>query len=369
MFCPKCKKEIMDDSNFCMYCGRNIKGGRGQKSKQRGNGQGSVYKLPNGKWRAVVTLGYEMVDGKSKPIQRSRSDFLTKKAALDYLPNLKNRTKKEKITLASIWDGWSTSAMEKLSASKQSHYKTAYAKISEIAYLDVTILTINDLQKVIDENAPTYYPARDIKVLLSHLFKRAMAQQDVQTNLAEFIVLPDLDEGERMPFSEQELKSLWNDYGAGNKLTGYILFMIYSGMMPGELFKAKKDMIDWDNQCIIGCGLKTKKRKGAPIMIADMMMPVLKDLCEFSTSNKLITMYRDTFYKEFDKTLRRCECRDLTPYSCRHTTATALALGNIAPSIIQEVMRHTKFSTTQKYIHVDTGPMLSAVNNILESQK
>jgi len=32
---------------------------------------------------------------------------------------------------------------------------------------------------------------------------------------------------------------------------------------------------------------------------------------------------------------------------CRHTTATALALGNIAPSVIQEVMRHTKFNTTQ----------------------
>ena len=56
--------------------------------------------------------------------------------------------------------------------------------------------------------------------------------------------------------------------------------------------------------------------------------------------------------------------RKLPPYSCRHTTATALALGNIAPSVIQEVMRHTKFATTQRYIHPDTTSALAAVNQL-----
>lgn len=36
-------------------------------------------------------------------------------------------------------------------------------------------------------------------------------------------------------------------------------------------------------------------------------------------------MGRDQFYKEFHMILERCGCRNLTPYSCRHTTATALA--------------------------------------------
>lgn len=61
--------------------------------------------------------------------------------------------------------------------------------------------------------------------------------------------------------------------------------------------------------------------------------------------------------------------RDLPPYSCRHSTATALAMQNIAPSIIQKVMRHAKFSTTQSYIHVDVSPMLEAVNRLAELQK
>ena len=57
MKCRKCHAEIPDESKFCMQCGakQDIK----QKPKSRGNGQGSVYQLPNKTWVAVKTLGYE----------------------------------------------------------------------------------------------------------------------------------------------------------------------------------------------------------------------------------------------------------------------------------------------------------------------
>ena len=44
--------------------------------------------------------------------------------------------------------------MLKLSQNKQSHYRTAYAKIKSIAYIDIDVLTISDLQAVIDEQTP-----------------------------------------------------------------------------------------------------------------------------------------------------------------------------------------------------------------------
>jgi integrase len=50
--------------------------------------------------------------------------------------------------------------------------------------------------------------------------------------------------------------------------------------------------------------------------------------------------------------------------SCRHIAATALALGNIAHSVIQEVMGHTKFTTTQRYIHPDTAIAHKVVNQM-----
>ncbi len=93
---------------------------------------------------------------------------------------------------------------------------------------------------------------------------------------------------------------------------------------------------------------------------------VLKKLCEQADGEMILDMRRDVFYSEFHKALARCNIEDRTPYVCRHTTATALSLGNIAPEVIKEVMRHQKLTTTERYIHrkVDTAPMLDAVNKI-----
>jgi integrase len=144
---------------------------------------------------------------------------------------------------------------------------------------------------------------------------------------------------------------------------GYSLLMIYSGMMPGELFKAKKEMIRWDEQQIIGAGLKTKKRRSTPIVIADFMIPILRDLCDFTPSDKLCYTSRDKFYDEFKHMLFLCRCRpELVPYSCRHTTATLSALNNVAQSVLLEIMRQKKFTTTQRYIHIDVTKSLEAIN-------
>ena len=97
-----------------------------------------------------------------------------------------------------------------------------------------------------------------------------------------------------------------------------------------------------------------------------MIAPVLSALVESSTSKVgyVVGLNKDNFYKQYHAATVRASVRDLDPYSCRHTTATALALGNIAPSVIQEVMRHTKFTTTQRYIHPDTAAAHAAVNTM-----
>jgi integrase len=261
--------------------------------------------------------------------------------------------------------------MQKLSKSQQVTYSIAYNKIKKYKKIDIvnspiSEITIDILQDIVNASTSTYHPARDIKNLFSQFYKRAMAQQDVAVNLAAFITLPNNNEVSQIPFNENELKKLWKHYGEGNKFTAYILLMIYSGMMPGELFIAKKQMIDWERQQIIGCGLKTKKRREAPIIVADFMIPVLEEICLNSKKDKLLVMSEDKFYSGFHETLAECGIEDRKPYACRHTTATALALGNIAPGVIQEIMRHTKFETTKRYIHqdLDTAPMLIAVNTL-----
>lgn len=58
-----CGHDLPDGAKFCPYCGKKAVRERGKK--KRGNGTGSVYQLPSGKWRGAVEIGsYLDDDGK-----------------------------------------------------------------------------------------------------------------------------------------------------------------------------------------------------------------------------------------------------------------------------------------------------------------
>ena len=371
MICIKCKAEIPEGSLYCNRCGKKqftTKKKRGAKS--RGNGMGTAYK--DGKyWRAKIVRGYYIdANGVKRSRTCSQGGFATKKEALDYIPQLQAKsTDTPKTTLSDYWTFYQNKKLPELSSSKQTAYKIAWAKWSVLAHRRIETLKIEDLQLVLDESATTYYPARDMKVLLSHFYKHAMANQDVSINLSQFLQLPPSKPSEQMPFNAEELAALWQDYSAGNTWTGYILLMIYTGMMPGELLQARKDQIEWEEKRIVGAGLKTDIRKATPIVLADVIIPVLQDLVDHSPGDKLIHINKDNFYKTYYETLERIGARKLAPYSCRHTTGTDLATQAVPPSIIQAIMRHSKITTTQHYIHIDSTAALAGVNALQGPEK
>lgn len=365
MECIKCKKQLQDDFLYCPYCGKKQVTVQRKSARSRPNGTGSVYK--RGKtWTACVTHGYVIdEDGKRKTVKSSKGGFKTKKEAMEYLPELRNIQPRKIPTLNELWIQYSGSKKyQKLSDSRKEKYEIAWKKLETLWFMRIDLLTTFDLQNAVDSRADTYYTARDLKNLLSKLYQVALPDQYVKTNLSEYIELPDLNAKQQQAFQADEITKLWNDYTAGNWWTGYILLMIYTGMMPGELLDALKSHIDWQGKQIIGAGKKTKERRETPIVLADFILPVLADLCEHTEGDKLIRINKDRFYDTYYESLERAGCRRLTPYSCRHTAATTLALENIPPSVIQKIMRHAKFTTTERYIHVSIDPMLEAVNRL-----
>lgn len=362
--CRKCRREIPEGSAYCNFCGAKQTVSK-RKPRARGNGAGSA--IRRGKsWTAVWTEArYLGDDDKVHYKRRWKGGFASKTEALAFAANPTPDAEKTP-TLRHYYKVWERDDLPKLGVSKQTAYKIAWNKLTPVIDRPIDQLDVVTLRDLVAEKAPTYYPARDMRTLLSDLYKLAIAEEKVRVNMAEYITLPTLEEKEMNPFTDQELRALWDHYGRGDVMVGYILLMIYTGMMPGELMQLEQDMIDWDKREIIGCGMKTKKRKATPIVFPELIAPVLDLLCQRSASRigRVLGMNKDRFYQEYYAALERCGVRRLQPYSCRHTTATALALGNIAPSMIQEVMRHTKFTTTQRYIHPDTAASHTAVNTM-----
>lgn len=373
MECIKCKKSIPEDALFCPYCGKKQISEK-RHGRTRANGTGTAYKRGN-TWTGRAA-GYSYVetdsDGYSHVVRRrpTKGGFRTKKEALEWASIQQPIEKKEAPTLLSLWLGWSKNDMEKLSKDKQSAYKKARERLESIIARKIDSLTLDDLQNVINANAKSYYTAKDMKNLLSHLYKRAMANGGangwVTVNLSRYITLPDLVEKEPEPFTESEVNTMWEAWNNGNIFVGFLLLMIYTSMMPGELLSCQKNMINYERHEIYGCGRKTKKRKDTPIVFPEFISSVLELLCENSTSKKGKIFGGDetSFYAAYHKTTKEIGVRDLPPYSCRHTTATEAVKKGIELPVVQQIMRHSKLSSTQRYIHVSTEAAHKGINQL-----
>ena len=364
MICIKCKKEA-PDAPYCALCGWKQANAVRTRTR-RGNGEGNVWKRGS-TWYARVTV-YTAAgekDGKKVYTQkrRTKGGFATKRDALEYITTLRSNEGRRMPTLLELYSAWEKNDLPKLSESKKSAYKKARERLDGIMGRKIDTLTTAELQMLVDDQANSYYTARDMKTLLSHLYKKALPDGYVMQNLSEFIVLPELDEADAEPFTADEVQKIWTAYGEGEVFAGYLLLMIYTGMMPGELFACKKDMIDYDKREIYGCGKKTKKRKKeVAIVFPDVIEPVLRTLSEIADGEYIQPIQRNEWYEQYHAVVRRIGIRDLPPYSCRHTTGTEAAKLNLSAPVIQQVMRHSKITTTQRYIHLGPDAAHAAVN-------
>lgn len=330
--------------------------------KRRGNGQGTVIK--RGKtYTAIVTVGRYTESGKTKYLRKSKGGFLTRSAAIAYLPALSGSDEHAPDTFQSMWDAYLAGPYKKLSESKQTSYEIAARRWKMIMSQSVDEITIKELQNTLDKEAKTYYPAKDMQSVLSHMFKIAMAQKLTSVNLARFLVLPENNEKEGEAFAETELHKMWAAWSEGDTILSSILLMIYTGMMPGEMMKLHACNVDQEAMEIIGIGLKTDVRRESPIPYPSFLSPIVDDLIlHAGKKGKMLPVQKDNYYIRYYEKLETLGIRKLPPYSCRHTTGTALAKGNIAPATIQKTMRHAKLETQKRYTHMDTSDVRAALD-------
>lgn len=383
MDCRKCARVLPDDAIFCCYCG--VKQEITRKHRKRANGTGTVFRYRGG-WVVEYTDGWEVVDGDLRRKTRRKYGFKTSKDAEDALAEIRARIQagteeepKKKVlakTVAQLWESYSASELPMRGKSTQDAYNVAWRKRIKGTIGDRPIdeIGLDDLNAIVA--GCTYDPAKDVRDLMSILFQRAIVDRQTTVNPAPMMTLPLQQSEEVVPWNSSEISTLWKAWGNGERVAGYCLLMIYSGMMTGELLRCKEDMINWEDQQIIGCGLKTKKRKEMPIHFPHIIEPILRELCATKSGKRggegyILDVSERAFYERFAKMKTALDIRpEVRPYSSRHSTGTELTLMGVEPAIIIDIMRHKNYTTTLKhYTKIPSNVLVDALNAMAEHDK
>ena len=366
MNCAKCGKIFQDDANFCPYCGK--KAGILPRKRSRANGTGSVYyDSRSKKWIAQIVTGRHYTSEMKLRFEYKRKSFAKRTDALKAVQQMDaEKTEHPSFTVSYYYNAYCNGKGGILSKDKQTAYKIAYARLKPLHGRQMKDLTINDLQAILG-GVETYYPARDVRALLNAMYRLAAADdRSINPVLPSLMVLPKMQETQVEPFTEEEQLQLWFSYEEGKWNAAVPLIMIYTGMMTGEMRKLTKDMIHLEDKEIVGVGLKTKERKKKAVLLPEDIIPVLEDVIERTETDRLYPMSEDNFYKLYYSALEEAGItRHLTPYSCRHTTATVLAVHeNIAPQTLQRVMRWKSTKMMDRYVTPSDQDARNAVNKI-----
>lgn len=364
--CIRCHKPI-DATPFCPLCG--AKQEKTNRKRKRGNGMGTAFKRKGqSTWTARVTIGFERrEDGKIVQRYRTKSGFRTQSEALEYCAALKaEKAQPQKApTLAHYWEVYSSAKKEKLSKDRAKAYDIAWAKLRALHLRAIDTIKVEDIQRVVTKMAQTHYPAKDMRTVMSHLFKLAAADGFASKDLPSLVEIPSLEEEEAVPFTREEQQMLWNAYESGVPYACIPLIMIYTGIMPGEMMKLRIEMIDFNTCTISGLGIKTKVRKKSLVVFPEAIAPMLDELCAGRASGKVLRLNKDNFYKVYYRAIEAAGCRRLPPYSCRHTTATALVIDvGVAPQTLRKVMRWSSTRMATKYVHPSTDDVRDALTAI-----
>lgn len=363
MQCRKCKTELPDGAAYCYVCG--IKQEKPQKrTKARGNGTGTVYQLPNGKYVAEVTLGY--LNGKRR---KKTKQFAKKSDAINFLPLLKQQidTMDSKTTFADLYERFMEKHSEKVGKSTIDCYKAAYGHYKPIYFMPFSEIKTEHLQHCID-SVPGSRTKENMKALGTLLYKYAMQNDLIQKNYAQFIYVGKKEKSKREAFSAEEIQIIKNNIGK-IRYSEYILCLIYTGFRPNELFALKKS--DYYENYFIG-GSKTEAGRNRIVPIPDPIAEIVADLVNKSESEYI---FESPAHKQFSDekfrkryyyfALNEMGIRKLPPYSCRHTYATMLKDIDAPITDKQKLMGHESFEMTAHYTHTDIDSLIRIAKQLV----
>lgn len=348
------------------------------------NGYGSVYKL-NGKRRKpwIALTAASSVSGSLKKKREvigyfsTRAEAMIALAAWNESPQSFKPTTAEEITLRQLYEEYiKLQRFENLSKKAQDTYRGVWkSRLSVLGDYKVKDLRTAHFQAVITgayEKGLSVSSVQKTKVFSGMLCDYAVQMDIVPKNYASFTMLPKMEEKEKIPFSDIDLKKLEEAAQRGFMYADLILIMCYTGWRINEFLALTR--FDWDeeNHTLRG-GEKTDAGKNRIVPVCDKVMPYLRKWLD-KNGPRIVCKERygelvpvtDKYFRNkwYYPTLEALGLPRLTPHATRHTFASLLYREGIDKWGIQKLMGQVSDTATKRYTHIEIEQLKKAVNSI-----
>lgn len=335
------------------------------------NGYGSITKLAGNRRKPYIvrlTAGY---DDEGRQLRKVLGYYATRKAALEALAAYSENPydiDASKLTFSQLYDKWSEEKYKELSQSAIRTYKSAYSYCKPLYDIRIVDIKTPHMQDIVDNADVGATTRARIQSLFRLMFKYAMKYDYVKKDYSEFVKRPKVDvEKARIPFSDDELKRLWEI--SDDHTAQIVLIMIYTGWRPTELSLMTFDNgIDVQNKTMQG-GIKTEAGKDRVVPICEKIFPFVEHMYArgflgiSSDENGELLNYNQ-LYRKITVFFEEYDFKHI-PYETRHTFATMLDNRNINAKIKKLLLGHSSNDVTEKvYTHKTIEQLREAVNSL-----
>lgn len=372
--CKRCGAVLPIGANFCPACGRAVV--LKHSVKKRGNGQGTVKALDNGKYMLTVTLGYYTDDdGKRHRKTRSRV-FERKKDAIAAVPLLLADPRKEEkkaITFKELYDKWLPT--HRAGKSTIDCYKAAFKYFAPLYSMRMSEIDVDDLQECVDDCPRGKRTRVNMKSVCGLVYKYGIPRKAVpdNLNLAPFLIAEGENAAHRSSFTDVEIEKIKKACGKIPHAEE-IYCMIYTGFRPSEFLALQSSDYDATRKTLTG-GAKTAAGKNRVVTLSPKIAPLIAQAAasggplfpdSAGKAYKLQDFTENVFYPALDaigidnpivEIAGGVKRHKLTPHSCRHTFATLMKRVGGADKDKLELIGHASGEMLRYYQDVDIADL------------
>ena len=386
MVCRKCHQEA-PDGPYCALCGARqaTSRQRSQSVKKRGNGQGSVYKLQNGKYKAVTVLYYYIDDMGNKRKKTRSSVFPTKKEAVAAIPTLQKEPRQQlkQATLKELYELWKPT--HRAGASTMGNYTAAFKYFAPVQNLKLEDIEIEDLQDCLDECGKGRRTQENMKAVIGLVYKYGIPRRYVpdNLNLSQFLVVGGESAAHKVSFDAAQIRQIQSAI-PDVPYADYIYCMIYLGFRPSEFLALNVESYNRQNQSIRG-GAKTEAGTNRVVTVSPKIQPILDGIIGERTTGPLFPnketgerfalkpFTEKIFYKVLDAigienpvTANKdgSKRHKYTPHTCRHTFATLMKRVPGSDKDKLELIGHASDEMLRYYQDVDLDDLRKITDRI-----